>query len=59
MLSEQTRKIALLDMLFMNRKELMGAVMVGRCLGHSDCEIIWFNVFSVSRKKKSRAVTLT
>lgn len=45
-------------MLFVNRGELMRAVMARGCLGHSDHEVIWFNVFSVRRKKKSRVATL-
>lgn len=36
----------------------MRAVMARGCLGHSDHEVIWFNVFSVRRKKKSRVATL-
>lgn len=32
--------------------------MARGCLGHSDHEVIWFNVFSVRRKKKSRVATL-
>jgi len=36
----------------------MGDVMVGGCLGHSDHEMVKFKIFSVTRKKDSRAHTL-
>jgi len=48
--SEPTRRDALLD-LFVNREGLMGDVMVGGCLGHSDHEILAFKIFGVMRKK--------
>ncbi|GAB0210316.1 mitochondrial enolase superfamily member 1 [Grus japonensis] len=57
-LSEPTRKDALLDLLFVNREGLMGDVMVGDCLGHSDHERVGFKIFSVMRKKDSRVATL-
>ena len=50
-LSEPTRKDALLDLLFVNREGLVGDVMVGGCLGHSDHEMVEFKIFSVMRKK--------
>lgn len=49
--SEPTRKGALLDLLFVNREELMEDVMARGCLGHSDCEMLEFKIFSVMRKK--------
>jgi len=42
-LSEPARKDALLDLLFVNREGLVGDVMVGGCLGHSDREIVECN----------------
>lgn len=56
-LSEPTRKDALLDLLFLNRG-LVGDVMVGGCLGHSDHEMVEFKFFGVMRKKASRVATL-
>ena len=55
---EPTRKDALLDLLFVNREGLVGNVMVGGCLGHSDHEIIEFKIVSVMRKKDSIVSTL-
>lgn len=55
-LSEQIRKTAILDMLFVNGEELMGAVMVGGCLCHSNHKITCFNLFSVRRKKTNHLV---
>ena len=37
---EPTRGMAILDLLFTNRDGLVGDVVVGGCLGHSDHEII-------------------
>ena len=39
---EPTRVGALLDLLFTNRKELVGDVKVGDCLGQSDHKIVEF-----------------
>ena len=50
-LSEPTRKDALLDLLFVNREGLVEDVMVGGCLGHSDHKMVEFKVFSVMRKR--------
>jgi len=41
-LSESTREGTLLDLLFENREGLVGDVMAGGCLGHSDHEMIEF-----------------
>ena len=51
-LSESTRKGALLDLLFVN-KELVGDAMVGGCLGYSDHKETEFKIFGVMRKKVS------
>lgn len=55
---EPTRKDALLDLLFVNREGLVGNVMVGGCLGHSDHESTEFKIASVMRKKDSIVSTL-
>jgi len=57
-LSEPTRKDALLDLLFVNREGLVRDVMVSGCLGHSDHDMIEFKTVSVMRKKDSRVATL-
>ena len=57
-LSEPARKDALLDLLIMTREALVGDVMVGGCLGHSDHEMVEFKLLSVKRKKDSRVATL-
>jgi len=43
-LSEPTRKGALLDLLYSNREGLMGDAIVGGCLGHSDHEMVEFKI---------------
>ena len=50
-LSEPARKDALLGLLFVNREGLVGDVMVGACLGHSDHEMVEFKIFSVRKKR--------
>ncbi|XP_040977464.1 uncharacterized protein LOC121232961 [Aquila chrysaetos chrysaetos] len=57
-LREPTRKDALLDLLFVNREGIVGDVLVGGCLGHSDHEMVEFKIFSVMRKQDSRVATL-
>ena len=57
-LSEPARKDALLDLLITNREALVGDVMVGGCLGHSDHEMVELKLCSVKRKKDSRFATL-
>ena len=57
-LSEPTMKDALLHLLFVNRGGLVGGVMIGGCLGHSDHEMVEFKIFGVMRKKVSRVATL-
>lgn len=52
LLNEPTRKDALLDLLFVNREELMGNVMGGGCLGHSDHKMVVLQICRVMRKKK-------
>ena len=57
-LSEPTREDALLDFLFVNREGLIGDIMVGVCLGHSDHEMAECKIFGIMRKKVSRVATL-
>ena len=49
LVSEPSRECAPLDLLFVNRERLVGDMMVGRCLGHSEHEMI---VFSSWRSKE-------
>lgn len=50
LVSEMTRAGALLDLLFTNREELMGDVVVGGCLEHNDHELIEFSIFDETRR---------
>ena len=50
LVSEPTREGAPLDLLFANREGLVGDVMVGGHLGHSDHEMI--RVFDSQRSKE-------
>lgn len=45
LLKKQAREGAPLDLLFANREGLVGDVMVGGCLGHSDHKILEFLIF--------------
>lgn len=54
--SEPTRKCALLELLFENRKGRVRDVMVGAFLGHSDHEIAKLKIFGVRKKKSSRGI---
>jgi len=58
-LSEPTSKDALLYLLFVNREGLVGDVMVGGSLGHSDHEMVELKIFNVMRRKNSRVATRT
>lgn len=57
-LSETTRKDALLDVVFVNREGLMGDVLLDGFPGHSGHEMVEFKIFSVIRRKDSRAATV-
>ena len=57
-LSEPARKDALLDLLFVSREGLVGDVMVGSCLSHSDHKMVEFKIFSVMRKKDNEVAAL-
>ena len=57
-LREPTRKGALLDLLFVNREGLMGKVVIGGCLGHSDHEVVEFQIIGDRRKNASKTSAL-
>ena len=58
LVSEPTREGAPLDLLFMNREGLVGDVMVGGRLGHSDHEMIEFSILGEVRRGLIRAASL-
>ncbi|PKU32709.1 proline-rich basic protein 1 [Limosa lapponica baueri] len=55
---ELPREGALLDLMFVNREGLVGAVTVGGCLGHSDHEIIEFSILREARRGASRTAIM-
>lgn len=57
-LSEPTRKDALVHLLFVNREGFMWDVMVSGCLGHTGHKMVIFNIFSAVRKRDRRVATL-
>ncbi|KAM9591477.1 uncharacterized protein ACIBXB_006274 [Morphnus guianensis] len=57
-LRELTRKGALLDLLFVNREGLMGEVVIGGCLGHSDHEVVEVQIVGNRRKTANKTLTL-
>ena len=58
LVSEPTREGALLEFLFVNREGLVGDVMVGGLLGHSNHEMIEFLIPREERRGISKTVTL-
>ena len=58
LVNEPTRGDALLDLLFTKREGLVGDVVVGGCLGHSNHEMIEFSVLGEIRRGFSRTVIL-
>ncbi|KAK4823640.1 hypothetical protein QYF61_004561 [Mycteria americana] len=58
LVSEPAREGALLDLLFTNREGLVGDVMVGGCLGHSNHKMIGFSILGEVRRGVSRTATL-
>ncbi|KAK4807164.1 hypothetical protein QYF61_024284 [Mycteria americana] len=58
LVSEPTREGALLDLLFVNREGLVGDVMFGGRLGHSDHEMIEFLILGKVKRMVSRTATL-
>lgn len=58
LVNEPTRDGALLDLLFTNREGLVGDVVVGGHLGHSDQEIIEFSILRDARRAINKASTL-
>lgn len=57
LVSDPTRGGALLDLLFINKKGLVGDVVGGR-LGYSDSEIIEFSIFGETRRGINKTSTL-
>ena len=57
-LREPTRKGALLDLLFVNREGLVGEVVIGGCLGHSNHAVAEFQIIGNRRKTASKTSTL-
>lgn len=55
---EPAREGAPLDPLFANREGLVGDVMFGGCLGHSNHKILEFLIFDEARTAVSRTATL-
>ena len=58
LVSKPTREGAPLDLLFANREGLVGDVMVGGRLGHSDHEMTEFLILGEVRRGVSRTATL-
>jgi len=58
MVKELTRKGTLLDLFFVNREGLLGDVMVGGCLGHSDHGMTELLILREVRRGVSRTATL-
>ena len=55
---EPAREGASLDLLFVNREGLVGVVVVGGHLGHSNHEMIEFSVLGEVRRAVSRTAAL-
>ncbi|PKU42878.1 adaptin ear-binding coat-associated protein 1 [Limosa lapponica baueri] len=58
LVSEPTRESALLGLILVNRKELVGEVKVGGHLGHSDHEMIEFSILGETRRRVTKTATL-
>ncbi|KAF4802263.1 hypothetical protein TURU_027417 [Turdus rufiventris] len=58
LVGEASRGRTMLDLLFANRDGLVGDVVVGGCLGHSDHEIIEFSIFGEIRRNINKIFTL-
>lgn len=58
LVSEPTKGGTMLDLLFANRDGLVGDVVVGDCLEHSDHEIIEFLIFGEIRRNINKTFTL-
>ncbi|TRZ07701.1 hypothetical protein HGM15179_019408 [Zosterops borbonicus] len=58
LVSEPTRGRAMLDLLFTNRDELVGDVVVGGHLGPSDHEIVEFSIFGEIRRSINKTFIL-
>lgn len=57
-LSEPTRKDALLDLLFVKREGFVWDVMVSGSLGPRDDNVVVFKIFSAMKKRDRRVATL-
>ena len=57
-MSKPTREGTLLDLLLTNREGLVGDVMVGGHLGHTNHEMIEFLILREVRRRVSRTATL-
>lgn len=57
-LREPARKGALLDLLLVSGEGLVGEVMIGGYLDHSDNEVVKFKIFSDRRKTATETSTL-
>ena len=57
-LTEPTRKGALLDLLLENREGLVGDVVIGGRLGHSDHEVVEFKIYGDRRKSATKTSSL-
>ncbi|KAJ7417020.1 rna-directed dna polymerase from mobile element jockey-like [Pitangus sulphuratus] len=55
---ESTWKDALLDLLLVNKEDLMSKVEIGNCLGHSSHKVIEFKISVNGRKCASKTSTL-
>ena len=58
LVSEPAREGVPLDLLFVNREGLVGDVVVGGHLGHSDHEMIEFLILGEVRRRVSRTATV-
>ncbi|KAF4793362.1 hypothetical protein TURU_112092 [Turdus rufiventris] len=58
LVGEPTRGMVMLDLLFANRDGLVGDVVVGGHLGHSDHESIEFSIFGEIRRNINKTFTL-
>jgi len=58
MVSEPTRGAAPLDLLFTNRKGLVGDVEVGGCLGQSDHDMVELSILGGGTRGNSKTATL-
>lgn len=58
LIMKPNREEALLDLLFLNTERLVGDVIVGGCLGHSDHKMTEFSVLREVRRVVRKTATL-